>query len=229
MRARASASRGTVSFEVASPLPMSSARACLMRSFIPRVSLVAGGRGAARPPAAGGGRIGVRWRLFVAMTPRTHQRKAWELARRQHGVITRGHLLDLGFTDDAIRHRISRGRLRRLYPGVYAVAQLELTSAGEWMAAVLASGKTAALSHDSAAVLWELTKAPPRRIDVSVLSQSRSRKGIVVHRRTALRSTTHKGIRVTTPAQTLIDVAQTWTGACSNRRLGIPTSVGLSA
>jgi very-short-patch-repair endonuclease len=124
-------------------------------------------------------------------------------------VITRVQLLALGFTDDAIKHRLARGRLRRISPGVYAVGQLELTREGEWMAAVLASGDTAALSHDSAAALWELTKAPSHAIHVSVLGASRSRRGIVVHRRTALKTTKHNGIRVTTPAQTLIDVAST--------------------
>lgn len=70
--------------------------------------------------------------------------------------------------------------------------------------------RKAALSHDSAAALWQMTKAPTNPIHVSVLSESRSRKGIEVHRRTALKTTTHKGIRVTTPAQTLIDVACKW-------------------
>jgi very-short-patch-repair endonuclease len=144
-----------------------------------------------------------------AMAPKTHQRTAWDIARMQHGVITRMQLFALGFSDAAVKHRLARGRLRRLYPGVYAVGQLELTQEGEWMAAVLACGDTAALSHDSAAALWGLAKWTTP-IDVSVLGQSRSRQGIVVHRRTALKTTRRDGIRVTTPAQTLIDVAHGW-------------------
>ena len=70
--------------------------------------------------------------------------------------------------------------------------------------------ESTALSHDSAAALWGLTKADPRPIHVSVLSQSRSRPGIEVHRRTAVNATTKDGIRVTTPAQTLIDLAGAW-------------------
>jgi very-short-patch-repair endonuclease len=125
-------------------------------------------------------------------------------------VIARIQLLALGFTEAAIRHRIARGRLRRIYPGVYAVGQLPLTREGEWMAALLYCRGTAALSHDSAAALWKLAKEPTTRIHVSVLSQSRSRDGIAVHRRTALKTMRHDRIRVTTPAQTLIDVAATW-------------------
>jgi len=78
------------------------------------------------------------------------------------------------------------------------------------MAAVLACGDTAALSHDSAAALWQLTTAPTDRIHVSVLGDSRSRDGLEVHRRTTLKTATQKGIPVTTPAQTLIDVASKW-------------------
>jgi very-short-patch-repair endonuclease len=144
------------------------------------------------------------------MAPKTHQRTAWHLARIQHGVITRLQLLALGFTDDAIKHRVARGRLRRIYPGVYAVGQLPLTQQGEWMAATLACGDGAALSHDSAAALWGLAKGPARPIHVSVLSPRRSREGIAVHRRRALDAVRRDGIRVTTPAQTLIDTAPTW-------------------
>jgi hypothetical protein len=58
------------------------------------------------------------------MAPEMSGRTAWELARKQEGVINREQLHALGFTDDAIRHRIDRGRLRRIYAGVYAVGQL---------------------------------------------------------------------------------------------------------
>ena len=77
------------------------------------------------------------------------------------------------------------------------------------MAAVLACGDTAALSHDSAAALYRLADATGP-IHVSVIGESRSRKGIVVHRRPELHATTRGGIRITTPAQTLIDVAPDW-------------------
>ena len=140
----------------------------------------------------------------------SRQRSAWAIAKRQRGVITHAQLVALGYSAKAIKHRVRIGRLHRVHHGVYAVGRRELTQKGEWMAAVLACGESAALSHDSAAALWELTKADPRPIHVSVLSQSRSRPGIEVHRRTALKTTTKQGIRVTTPAQTLIDVAGTW-------------------
>jgi hypothetical protein len=116
--------------------------------------------------------------------------------------------LVLGFTDEAIKHRLARGRLRRIYKGVSAVGQLPLTQQGRWMAAVLACGETAALSHDSAGALWRLMKTMTGTIHVSFLSRSRSRKGIVVHQRRELDVVRREGIAVTSVAQTLIDLGR---------------------
>ena len=138
----------------------------------------------------------------------------------QHGVVSRLQLLALGYTREAIQVRIECGRLHRVYRGVYAVGRAELTQEGKWMAAVLACGQTAALSHDSAAALWGIAKPPTGPVHVSVLSQSRSRTGIKVHRRTAMHATTHKHIPVTTPAQTLIDIARSWAQSDLEQAIG---------
>jgi very-short-patch-repair endonuclease/predicted transcriptional regulator of viral defense system len=138
----------------------------------------------------------------------------WVLASRQHGVISKGQLRALGLSDKAIRHRLARGRLHPVAWGVYAVGRPEVDRLGEWMAAVLACGPTAVLSHTSAGALWgirgERGRAP---IDVSVRTCShREVEGVRLHRRGALRDrdvTEHQRIPVTTPAQTLIDLAVT--------------------
>jgi very-short-patch-repair endonuclease len=133
------------------------------------------------------------------------------VARGQHELITHDQLEALGYSGDAIKHRIRRGRLHPIHRGVYAVGHPNLTQEGKWMAAVLACGDTAALSHDSAAELWRLTRRKPTTpIHVSSLDGSRSRTGIEVHHPKELNATTHEGVRVTTPAQTLIDIAHTW-------------------
>jgi hypothetical protein len=129
-------------------------------------------------------------------------------------------LTALGYSADAIKHRIKRGRLHRIHRGVYAVGRKQLAKEGRWMAAVLACGDGAALSHDSAAAHWRIGKAPTYPIHVSVLGDSRSRDGIEVHRPRAVRATTHNGIRVTTPAQTLIDLAHTWPQARLEQAIG---------
>ena len=65
-------------------------------------------------------------------------------------------LLELGFSPDAIRHRLDKGRLFEIRRGVYAVGRPKVDRCGRWMAAVLAAGRGAVLSHASAAALWEI-------------------------------------------------------------------------
>jgi very-short-patch-repair endonuclease len=133
----------------------------------------------------------------------------WSLARAQHGVVSRRQLLALGFTPKAIKHRAAIGRLHRVYTGVYAVGRPELTQFGRWMAAILATGPGSALSHRSAAALWGIAKQKGDHIHVAVPSHLRrsSSREITIHRRNELSATTLRGIPLTTPADTLIDLA----------------------
>src|SRR3954454_1939850 len=78
------------------------------------------------------------------------RRDAWALVRRQHGVIARSQLLELGLTRHAIEHRLRTGRLHRVHAGVYSVGRPEVTQLGCWMAAVLSCGAGAVLSHFAA-------------------------------------------------------------------------------
>jgi very-short-patch-repair endonuclease len=137
-------------------------------------------------------------------------RDAWALERRQHGVVTRGQLLDLGFSAKAIAHRLAKRRLHPVWRGVYAVGRPELTREGRWMAAVLSCGESA-LSHETAAVLWRLRTREPSVIHLTVPGRAfRRREGVVAHRRGTLERgdvTTWRGIPVTTPISTLIDLA----------------------
>src|SRR3954453_15517909 len=95
----------------------------------------------------------------------TRSAKAWELAGRQHGIVTRRQLLALGFGPRSIQHRVERGRLFRVGLGVYAVGWPALNQKRQWMAAVLAGGPGAALSHRSAAELWRIG-GQTRRTDI---------------------------------------------------------------
>src|SRR5436190_13814217 len=135
---------------------------------------------------------------------------AWELAARQHGVVARRQLLELGYTPQAILHRVRNGRLHTVARGLYAVGRPGLTQDGHWMAAVLGCGPEAALSDGSAGALWAM-RAWRGPIEVTVPHGVRPRRpGIAVHRRSTLTPddiTTHHGIRVTAPICTLIDLA----------------------
>jgi very-short-patch-repair endonuclease len=135
-----------------------------------------------------------------------------QLASRQHGVVTRGQLEAFGLSRSAVGRRARDGRLHRIHRGVYAVGHPILTANGYRMAAVLACGPGAALSHASAAALWGIRPTNATRIDVSVPGRGgrAQRARLTVHRAPGLASdelTTHQAIRVTTPARTLLDLA----------------------
>jgi len=74
------------------------------------------------------------------------------------------------------------------------------------MAAVLACGPDAALSHRSAAALWRILPRWHSPTEVATPTK-RAHPGIHVHRSPNADATTHYGIRVTTPARTLVDLA----------------------
>jgi very-short-patch-repair endonuclease len=135
---------------------------------------------------------------------------AWALVRTQHGVVTRADLLRLGYSRREIEYRLHSGRLHRVAQGVYAVGRRELTPHGRRMAVVLACGDGAALSHRSAAELWGIGREGDR-IEVTVRRRCViRRRGLKVRSRPSLpgRSLVRRhGIPVTTPVQTLIDLA----------------------
>jgi len=126
-------------------------------------------------------------------------------------VIARRRLLGLGFTSEAIKHRIAVGRLHPTYRGVYSVGRPLTSNFARWMAAVLACGDGAVLSHSSAAALWRIGFEQRSVIELSLPSQShRKIPRLRIHRRPSLQLrdiTTEHGIPVTTPIQTLIDMA----------------------
>jgi very-short-patch-repair endonuclease len=120
--------------------------------------------------------------------------------------------LRLGVTRHEVDDRRSSGRLHPIHRGVYAVGHRVLSREGEWMAAVLAGGKGAVLSRESAAALWELRARNGREIDVTV-DKDAERPGIRFHRAQLDPSeiTQREGIPVTTPERTIIDIAATLT------------------
>jgi Transcriptional regulator, AbiEi antitoxin/Protein of unknown function (DUF559) len=135
----------------------------------------------------------------------------WRLARAQHGVVTRAQLVLLGMTRHAIDRRIANGRLHRLHRGVFAVGRPDVEQLGRWMAGVLAGGDEAVLSHRAAAELWGIRIRRATPIEVSIPARTtRAIKGVVVHRRRHLWDrdrSRHVGIPVTSPIQTLTDLA----------------------
>jgi very-short-patch-repair endonuclease len=135
------------------------------------------------------------------------------IAERQHNLVTYGQLIGLGLHRRSIQHRLRIGRLHRIRHRVYAVGSRRIGLLGEWMAAVLACGPDAVLSHQSAAALWGIKPALRGVIHISVPPGRRPRTpGIIVHRRARLEAldiAEHAGIPVTSIVLTLIDMATT--------------------
>jgi hypothetical protein len=135
-----------------------------------------------------------------------------QIAERQHGVVSLLQLPALGLGARAVRDRVAAGRLHRVHRGVYAVGHPRLTISGRWMAAVLACGPGAVLSHRDAAALWDIRKSGRAAIDVTTPRRGgRSLSGIDVHRTRRLLpqdATNVDGIPCTTVARTLLDLAE---------------------
>jgi very-short-patch-repair endonuclease len=135
------------------------------------------------------------------------------LATRQHGVVSLAQLRDLGLSASTVRSRVTAGRLHRVHLAVYAVGYRRLTPRGRWLAAVLACGPGAVLSHLAALAFWELRPRPGGPIDVTVVARGRGGPaGIRVHCVRALDPRDHltrDGIPVTTVPRALLDYART--------------------
>jgi very-short-patch-repair endonuclease len=118
----------------------------------------------------------------------------------------------LGLCPSAVRERVAAGKLHRVHRGVYSVGHSVLSVEGRWMAAVLACGPGAVLSHRSAAALWGLRPSARARIDVTAPRRAgRVREGIDVHSGATLLPrdvTSVRGIPCTTVARTLLDLAE---------------------
>ena len=128
----------------------------------------------------------------------------------QHGLITLGQATGCGLTEGQVRHLVTRGHWRRLRRGVYVVGGAPSTREQVWLAAVLAAGDGAVLSHGTALQHWGLEL----RAEAVEVTTARDRRrvltGVVVHRSVSIGSldvTRRAGIPLTTLGRALVDVS----------------------
>lgn len=137
-----------------------------------------------------------------------------ELGASQHGVATRAQLLRRGVTANTIDGMIRAGRVVVLWRGVYQIGPLPAERATE-AAAALACGPESRISHAAAAAMQGVLDRPRAHPTVEVTVPRRKRRrlrGVRIHRRRdvwADEVAIHEGIPVTTPARTLLDIAET--------------------
>jgi very-short-patch-repair endonuclease len=131
------------------------------------------------------------------------------IAGGQHGVVSRAQLLAAGVTERQIDWRLKRRRLHRVHRSVYAVGHAVLSQEAVWMAAVLAGGEGAVLSHWSAASLLRMRPGRGPRSHVTCVRKRRRLDAITFHcaRLRPDEVAKHNGIPTTTPARTQLDLA----------------------
>ncbi|MGI8505866.1 MAG: type IV toxin-antitoxin system AbiEi family antitoxin domain-containing protein [Solirubrobacteraceae bacterium] len=133
------------------------------------------------------------------------------VAALQLGAVAARQLRLLGIGRGAIAHRHRRGQLHRIFRGVYLVGHPVPPSGAIAVAAVLACGRTALISHASAAALWGFAPEPQDAVHVLMLGgHLRGRAGLRVHRTTTLLTVdiAHvRGLPATAVIRTLFDLA----------------------
>jgi len=149
-------------------------------------------------------------RVWEIRLPFADDQTIEQLAADQLGLVTRAQLRARGITAHCIASRVQSKRLRVMHRGVYRVGPVLLPQARE-LAAQLACGPHAVVSHRSAGWIWDLLPDPgDAPVEISLHHGDRGRRpGIHVHR-VRLQDedvTSWKNIRVTTPRRTLVDLA----------------------
>ncbi len=133
------------------------------------------------------------------------------MAERQHGVISRSQLRDLGMADASISESVARGYLHPVFRAVFAVGHRKIGPCGRMLAATIACGDGAVISHLTAAALLGLTDRPPAVVDV--IAKGSSGRGIDGIRRHRVPPPLGdeighcKGIPCTSPSRTIIDLS----------------------
>jgi hypothetical protein len=147
----------------------------------------------------------------IDLAPRTRVQILTERVRRlaegQEGVVSRTQLTNCGLSGGDISRWISQGRIIRILPGVYALGHTRITWRGRVFAALLYGGPGSALSYDTAAYLWGCLESPDDQVHVSSATGRQSVGFVRMHRRRKLETVELGSFRVTSPAQTLIDIS----------------------
>jgi hypothetical protein len=132
-------------------------------------------------------------------------------AAAEWGVLSFEELLQCGLSRGEVKTRSAAGHLHPKHRGVYAVGHPMLTLEGSFLAAVKACGRAARLSHFAAGALYGFVEWDFRDVEVTVEGRgTRAHQGIRIHSTSCfdvLDLRIHKGIPVTSPARTLVDLA----------------------
>jgi very-short-patch-repair endonuclease len=164
-----------------------------------------GGRGGGPGGPAGPADPGPRTKHPARPTPTAHSSR---VAAAQWGVIGLRQLRECGVAKSTAADWANAGRLHRRYPGVYVLGHPWLPVDGELLAALLAAGPGAVLSHATAAWWYGLIDNQPDLIEISVPGRRRAPPpGLKFHHPLRVERAHHRRLPITPPIQTLLDFA----------------------
>lgn len=136
---------------------------------------------------------------------------AAEIAARQHGVVSRGQLREVGLTEAEIDHALAIGRLHPVFRGTFGLGHAGIGTRGKMLAAALACGPGSVVSHGTAAYLLGIWERQPALIDVIAPVEAGRRITGVRRRHTppplARDRWSHEAVPCTGPSRTIVDVA----------------------
>jgi len=160
----------------------------------------------------------------------TRDEQILALARSQHHLLTTGQMLEAGFSDGAVRHRLAARRLFSVHAGVHSISPPPLSGEARLMAAVLACGEGSVVRGPGTLWLYGLRRNPPDVVAItSARGSGRKRRGIRVHRQRLVPAdlTRRRGIPTTTPTRAIFDVAATWPPRALEELILLASSKGL--
>jgi predicted transcriptional regulator of viral defense system len=150
------------------------------------------------------------------MASRQEQNKAAlarcrQIADRQYGVIERSQAIDCCLSRRALERLVLEGEWERVAPRVYRIAGSRRHPYGRFMVLSLWMGAKGVVSHTSAAALWQLRGLRHERFEVTLTSSRKPpHDAVIVHQVQSMPDsdmTVISGIRTTTAARTICDVA----------------------
>lgn len=138
------------------------------------------------------------------------RRRLLAIAARQSGYFTAAQALDAGYSYPAQGYHAKRGNWLRVDRGIYRLPEWPTGPRDDLVRWSLWSRGRAVASHETALSVHELGDVDPARVHLTAPPNFRQKNpGVVIHRADlAPRDVEeHEGFRVTTPLQSLLDVA----------------------
>ncbi len=151
-------------------------------------------------------------RASLLLTVNTTDLQVEKIAKRQHGLIAWRQLERLRITRHQIRRRVRIGQWVRELPGVWRMSWAEPSWIQRVWCASLWAGTAACVSHRTAAQLWDLDGVKLDKVEMTGETRQRNHRGwLLVHRTAPIpkqMQRIRKGVPLTSPARTLVDLAE---------------------